>query len=50
MPVALVLVLLVFWAVMAFRAFQRGDMLLAGVFLVVGVALTIYRLRRAAGS
>ena len=47
MPVAVVLVLVVFWAVMAFRAFQRGDLLLAGVFLAVGVALTVYRLRRA---
>lgn len=50
MPVAIVLVLLVFWAVMAFRAFQRGDLLLAGVFLAVGIALTVYRLRRASGS
>lgn len=50
MPVAIVLVLLLFWAVMAFRAFQRGDLLLAGVFLAVGIALTVYRLRRASGS
>ena len=50
MSVAIVLVLLVFWAVMAFRAFQHGDLLLAGVFLAVGIALTVYRLRRASGS
>lgn len=50
MPIALVLILLAFWAVLAFRAFQRGDLLLAGVFLAVGIALTVYRLRRASGS
>jgi hypothetical protein len=47
MPVAVTLVLLVFWLAMAFREFQRGDLLLAGVFLAVGIALTSYRLRRA---
>jgi hypothetical protein len=50
MPVAVVLVLLVFWAVLALRAFQRGDLVLAGVFIAVGVVLTIYRLRRASRS
>jgi hypothetical protein len=47
MPVAVTLILSVFWLVMAFRQFQRGDLLLAGVFLAVGIALTAYRLRRA---
>lgn len=46
MPVAVTLVLMVFWLVMAYREFQRGDMLLMGVFLLVGVVLTVYRLRR----
>ena len=45
MPLALTLILLLLWLVLAFRAFQRGDMLLAGVFLAVGVALAAYRLR-----
>jgi Flp pilus assembly protein TadB len=45
MPLALTLILLVLWLVLAFRAFQRGDMLLAGVFLAVGVGLALYRLR-----
>jgi hypothetical protein len=45
MPVVLTVALLVFWLVMAYRQFQRGDMLLAGIFLVVGIALTVYRLR-----
>ena len=39
--------LAIFWAVMAYRQFERGDMVLAGVFVLAGVALTIYRLRRA---
>jgi hypothetical protein len=47
---AVSLVLLVFWLAMAYRAWQRGDMLLAGVFLAVGVMLTIYRLRSAAAA
>ncbi|HVV70409.1 MAG TPA: hypothetical protein VHI52_02755 [Verrucomicrobiae bacterium] len=38
--------LCVFWLVLAYREFQRGDMLLAGVFLTVGIALTAYRLTR----
>jgi hypothetical protein len=50
MPVALALILLVFWSALAYCAFQRGDLLLAGVFIAVGIALTIYRLRRASGS
>jgi hypothetical protein len=50
MPIVVVLILLVFWVVMALRAFQRGDLLLAGVFLAVGVALTVYRVRRSGQS
>jgi len=50
MPVALTVVLLVFWLAMAYRAFQRGDMLLATVFLLVGIVLSVYRLRRAGKS
>lgn len=50
MPVAVTLVLLVFWVAMAYRQFQRGDMLLACVFLAVGVALTVFRLRRTPGA
>ncbi|HEX4648765.1 MAG TPA: hypothetical protein VH111_08065 [Steroidobacteraceae bacterium] len=50
MPVALTLVLLVFWLAMAYRSLQRGDLMLAGVFLAVGIVLTIYRLRGASGT
>jgi hypothetical protein len=47
MPLGLTLVLLVFWLVLAYRAFQRGDLLLAGLFALVGVVLTVYRYRAA---
>jgi hypothetical protein len=50
MPIALTLVLMVFWLALAYRSFQRGDMLLAGVFLLVGVMLSVYRLRGATRS
>ena len=47
MPLAVTLALLVFWVVIAYRQYQRGDMVLAGIFLFVGIALTIYRIRHA---
>jgi len=43
---AVTLVLLLVWLTLAYRQFQRGDLLLAGVFLAVGIVLTLYRLRR----
>ena len=46
MGLAVTLVLLVLWLTLAYRAFQRGDLLLAAILLAVGVALTLYRLRR----
>ena len=47
MPIAVTLALLVFWLVLAYRQFQRGDMVMAGIFLFVGIALTVYRIRQA---
>jgi hypothetical protein len=47
MPIAVTLALLLFWLVLAYRQFQRGDTVVAGIFLVVGVVLTIYRIRQA---
>jgi hypothetical protein len=47
MPIAVTLALLLFWVVIAYRQYQRGDMVLAGIFLFVGIALTIYRIRQA---
>jgi uncharacterized membrane protein YqjE len=46
MGFAVTLVLLIFWLVLAYRQFQRGDLLLAAVFLAVGVILSIWRFRR----
>ena len=47
MPIAVTLALLLFWVVIAYRQYQRGDMALAAIFLFVGIVLTIYRIRRA---
>jgi uncharacterized membrane protein YqjE len=47
MPIAVTLALLLFWVVIAYRQYQRGDVVLAAVFLVVGVVLTVYRIRQA---
>jgi hypothetical protein len=51
MPVVLATVLLVLWIAMAYREFQRGNLMLAAVFLLVGIGLAVFRLRvrRAAG-
>ncbi len=48
MGMALPLLLLVIWLYLAWRSFQRGDLAMAGLFLVIGIALTVYRLRLAA--
>ena len=45
MPVALVTLLFVFWVYMAYRQLQRGDIVLAVLFLAIGVGLSLYRLR-----
>ncbi len=47
MRMVIVVLLLVFWLFFAYRAFARGDTAMAGLFLLIGLALTIYRLRRA---
>jgi len=44
-PAIVSLALLIFWLALAYRSYQRGDMLFAGVFLLVGIVLTVYRLR-----
>ena len=46
MRTPLVLLLLVFWMFLAFRALQRGDTTMATILVVVGISLTAYRLRR----
>ena len=47
MPIAVTLLLLLFWLAIAYRQYQRGDTVLAAIFLVVGVVLTVYRIRQA---
>ena len=42
----LVLLLLVFWLFLAYRALTRGDTVMAILFVVVGVSITAYRLQR----
>ena len=47
----LILLLLVFWIFLAYRALERGDIAMAALFGIVGVSLTAYRLRgRSSGS
>ncbi len=46
MRIGIIVALAIFWLVLAYREYQQGDMLLAGVFIIAGIALTIYRLRR----
>jgi hypothetical protein len=45
MPAAVSLVLLLVWLGLAYRSYERGDLLFAGIFLLVGVVITVYRLR-----
>jgi ABC-type uncharacterized transport system permease subunit len=43
--IALILALLAFWLFLAYRRFAHGDLTMAGVFLAVGIALTVHRLK-----
>jgi len=45
MNIVVIILLACVWVFLAFRAFQRGDMVMAGIFILVGVGLTVYRLR-----
>jgi len=49
MRTLIIVALCIFWLVLAYREFERGDMLLAGVFLLVGIALTAYRVSKLRG-
>jgi hypothetical protein len=46
MGLPVTLILLAVWLVLAYRAWQRGDLMLAGVLLAAGVILTLFRMRR----
>ncbi len=34
------------WLFLAYRAYSRGDNAMAGLFLAIGAALTVYRLTK----
>jgi hypothetical protein len=46
MRLVIIIALAIFWLVLAVRAFERGDMVLAGVYIIIGIALTVYRLKK----
>lgn len=46
MRLVIIVILAVFWIALAYREYSRGNMAMAGVFLLAGSALTVYRLRR----
>ena len=46
MPVALTLALLILWIAVAYREFQRGNLMLAGILLLAGIGITVLRLRK----
>jgi hypothetical protein len=46
MPMPVVLLLLVFWIYLAYQALLRGDTTRAILYIAVGLALTVYRLRK----
>lgn len=45
MPIAVSAVLFFLWMAIAWRQYQRGEMLLAGVCVLIGVLLSVYRLK-----
>lgn len=45
MPFPVIVALLAFWLFMATRAYQHGDIPMAAVFALVGIALTAVRFR-----
>jgi hypothetical protein len=45
MPVVVSAVLFLLWMAIAWRQYQRGELLLAGVCVLVGALLAVYRLK-----
>jgi hypothetical protein len=45
MPIAISALLLCLWMAVAWRLYQRGELLLACVCAAVGILLALYRLR-----
>jgi hypothetical protein len=46
MRILVIVVLAALWCGLAYRSYSRGDMMMAGIFLAVGVVLTAYRLTK----
>jgi hypothetical protein len=46
MRLVIIIALAIFWLALAVRAFERSDMVLGGVYIVIGIALTVYRLQK----
>ena len=45
MPIAITAVLFLLWMAIAWRQYERGEPLLAGVCALIGVLLSVYRLK-----
>ena len=45
----IIAILLFFWLFIAYRAYTRGDMAMAGVYALVGCALSVWRFQRTKG-
>jgi hypothetical protein len=45
MPIAVSALLFILWMAIAYRQYQRGELLLAGVCALVGILLSLYRLK-----
>jgi hypothetical protein len=46
----IVFLLLAFWLYLAYRAYDRGNLQMAGVYVLIGVGLTAWRLAAARKS
>jgi hypothetical protein len=49
MRLFVIIALAIFWIVLAAYEFKNGNAMLGGVFILVGIALTSYRLMRLRG-
>ncbi len=47
MRLVIIVLLLCVWLYLAYQEYQAGNMMLAGLFLLIGIALTAWRVRRA---
>jgi hypothetical protein len=50
MRMVIAVVMLIIWVAIAYREYQRGETRLAAAFLLIGIALTVYRYRIAKKS